>query len=644
MKKDGEHFWLELTGLTENLEYGYQYLVDETIWIADPYADKILDPDDVWIPDSTYPNLKPYPQGALHEGWADNRVAVFQTAQQPYVWQVTDFQKPAKEDLIVYELLVRDFLGEQNMNYLALIDTLGYIQKLGVNVIELMPIMEFAGNDSWGYNPTFMFAVDKAYGTRNDLKAFIDAAHSRGIAVILDLVMNQNDMPSPYVKMYFDGKPTAENPWFNRDATHPFNVFFDINHESSYTQTWLDSINYYWLNEFKFDGFRFDLSKGFTQTNNPNDVGAWSSRDDSRIAILKRMADAIWSHSPDAYVTMEHLADNSEETILADYGIMLWGNAHWDYKDANLGFVDNNSLAWAYYKSRNWQNNNLIAYMESHDEQRQMFELINFGNSAGDYDIRNTETALNRLKMSAAFFFTVPGPKLFWQFGEFGYDVDIDQNGRTGRKPTKWQYLDDPDKRKVHEVYTELIGLRHKYDVFTKGDFTWSPSGGLKSIHITNGDTSVVILGNFGVTPRTMNPSFQHTGSWYDFFKGTAIDVTDVNAAVSLGPGQFHIYTDKQLHTPESDLILGIEENTFGRLNVYPNPASDKIVVDIAEGVGKFSLNIIDLSGRMVYSQDKQLLSSENRVEVDISDLQTGVFVVEFISRKYKLSNLIYKK
>ena len=92
-----------------------------------------------------------------------------------------------------------------------------------------------------------------------------------------------------------------------------------MNHESLYTKRYVNTVNHYWLNEYRIDGLRFDLSKGFTQRNNPENVGAWSLYDASRIAILKRMADRIWEHTPDAYIILEHLSDNSEEKELAEY-------------------------------------------------------------------------------------------------------------------------------------------------------------------------------------------------------------------------------------------------------------------------------------------------------------------------------------
>lgn len=626
MKKDGDHFWIEIEDLTAGEEYAYQYLVDETIWIADPYADKILDLDDKWIADATYPDLKKYPDGAVHSKWYENRAAVFQTNQTPYEWQNTNFEKPDKENLIIYELLVRDFLGSDNMNYQALIDTLDYIEGLGVNAIELMPIMEFNSNDSWGYNPTFMLAVDKAYGTKNDLKAFIDEAHGRGIAVILDMVMNQNDMPSPYAMMYFDhtaGKPLTGNPWFNRDAKHPFNVFFDINHESQYTQVWLDSINHYWLNEFHFDGYRFDLSKGFTQINSGGNVSQWGRKDDTRIALLKRMADKIWSHSPDAYVILEHFADNTEERELAEYGMMLWGNVSHNYKEANLGYGEGKSIDWAYAKERGWPSNHLISYMESHDEERQMYEMLNYGSTFGSYNIKDLGTALQRLKMSAAFFFTIPGPKMLWQWGEYGYDVSINENGRTGRKEPKWNYLQEAGRRAVYNSYQEIIGLRHRYDVFNSGDFSWQPDNEGKSIHISNAEMAVTIVGNFGVESMSLNPEFQHAGTWYDFFSGNELEVSNTNANISLAPGEFHIYTDVKLHTPAKDIITEVEFEEGNTFSLYPNPTTGSLNLQLKDGYNQ-SWRIIDVLGKEVLRGN----TKRNVEEIPVAQLKSGVYTL----------------
>jgi len=162
----------------------------------------------------------------------------FQTGLSPYSWQITDFEKPPTEKLVIYELLIRDFL--ETHDYKTLRDTLSYLKSLGVNAIELMPVMEFSGNNSWGYNPIYHLAVDKYYGLTNDFKSFVDSAHANGIAVILDMVLNQCDNLSPLAMLYWDkanNRPAVNNPWLNPIATHPFNVFNDFNHESSAIQS-----------------------------------------------------------------------------------------------------------------------------------------------------------------------------------------------------------------------------------------------------------------------------------------------------------------------------------------------------------------------------------------------------------------------
>src|SRR5690606_21715214 len=295
-----------------------------------------------------------------------------------------------------------------------------------------MPIMEFNGNESWGYNPAFMFAPDKYYGTKNDFKAFVDKCHQEGIAVILDIAMNHQDVPNPYVMMDFDFntfKPTADNKWFNVSAKHPFNVFFDMNHESTYTQAYLDTVNYHWLHEYKVDGFRFDLSKGFTQTNHPDDVGAWSSYDASRIALIKRMADAIWTHTPGAYVILEHFADNAEEKELVEYkadegkGMMVWGNLNHAYNQNTMGYAEDSDISWIDYNTRGWSVPHAVGYMESHDEERLMYKNLEYGNGAGDYSVKDFPVAMDRMEGAGLLFYTIPGPKMVWQFGEIAYDL-----------------------------------------------------------------------------------------------------------------------------------------------------------------------------------------------------------------------------
>ena len=375
MKKDGDYFWLDIPNLEKGKEYAFQYLIDGNLKIADPYTEKILDPwNDSYINETTYPNLKTYPSGKT-----EGIVSVLQPGQEKYQWTVNDFTSPEKEKTVIYEMLIRDFTEQHS--YAAVIEKLDYLEDLRINVLELMPVNEFEGNSSWGYNPSFYFAPDKYYGPKNELKRLIDECHKRGIAVVIDMVLNHSYGQSPFVQMYWDAsnnRPAANNPWYNQQSNfqNPDAQWgYDFNHESVYTRELIDSINSFWMNEYKVDGFRFDFTKGFSNTvYGPSDWG--SAYDAARIANLKRMADEIWKRKPDAFVIFEHLADNYEEKELAAYDILLWGNMNYNYNEASMGFNQNgqSDLKGAIYSERDWSKPNLVTYMESHDEERLMYK------------------------------------------------------------------------------------------------------------------------------------------------------------------------------------------------------------------------------------------------------------------------------
>lgn len=601
-------YWVTIAGLTSGQEYIFQYIVDEELKLADPYSEKICDPwNDKYIDEETYPGLIEYP-----ENYTDGIASIIQTAQTPYTWQHTDFSPPKKEDLVIYELLVRDFADLAN--YQTLIDTVNYFKKLGINAIELMPVNEFDGNSSWGYNPAFYFAPDKAYGTKNKMKEFIDVCHQHGIAVIMDMVLNHSYGQSPFVRLYFDedlNQPSAQNLWYNQTSPNTtYSWGYDFNHESSYTKALVDSVNSYWMSEYKIDGFRFDFSKGFTNT--PGD--GWNY-DQARINILSRMYDEIIARNEDAYVILEHLAANSEETVLSNHGLMLWGNMNSKYSDAAMGYHDNSQsdLSWGFYENRSWSEPNLVSYMESHDEERMMYRLLNYGRATSYYNTSEKNTALKRIEMAASFFFTIPGPKMIYQFGELGYDVSIDDPGRVDPKPTKWEYYEDQNRYRLFQVFAALIKLKKEQDVFETGSVTMSVAGATKRIHISGADMKVTVLGNFDVIAANMDPNFQQTGTWYDFFSGESIEVSNTNTTITMAPGEYHIYTDVQLETP--DIVADVETigpNTLKKLEVkvYPNPSNldAKISFVIDENIRESDISIYDLSGKKVNTLQKGFL------------------------------------
>lgn len=135
--------------------------------------------------------------------------------------------------------------------------------------------------------------------------------------------------------------------------------------------------------------------------------------------------------------------------------MMTWGNNNYNYNEATMGYVSTSNFSNISYKAHTFTKPYSVGYMESHDEERLMYRNLQYGNksSDGSYNIKNKLEALQRIKLAAAFFFTVPGPKIIWQFGELGYDFSIDFNGRVGNKPIKWDYYSDPPRNKLYKVF-----------------------------------------------------------------------------------------------------------------------------------------------------------------------------------------------
>jgi 1,4-alpha-glucan branching enzyme len=577
---DGNWYWLEVTGLDPAVEYGFQYFIDESIRVCDPYSTKILDPwNDKFITAETYPDLKPYP-----EGFAENLVSVFQTRPPQYVWKNSSFTPPEKNNMIIYELLVRDFVAAHDFNTIR--DTLSYLKRLGVNAIEFMPVTEFDGNSSWGYNPAMYFAVDKYYGPSDTFKELIDSCHSNGIAVIMDMVLNHAFGNNPLVRMYFNSstnEPASNNPWFNVESPNPYISFgYDFNHESPATQAFVDSVCHYWVSEFRVDGYRFDFTKGFTNT--PGDGYAY---DASRIAILERMGNRIWSYKPDAALILEHFTENSEEKELASYGFLLWGDGKYGYRNASMGKSTDNSFWQSSWKNVGWDVPGLMDYMESHDEERIMYLNETSGEAVAGYNIRDFNTGIKRIKLDATFFLTIPGTKMLWQFEELGYDYSIEYNTRLGEKPIKWDFYDDPVRRNLFDNFAALIELKKKNPAFSSNDFTLYESGMTKRLNIQSSDMDVVVLGNFSLLPQTIDPNFTKTGTWYEFFSGYTRDVSagSQNTPISLLQGEYRLFTTKQLARPS--FLLSVESPTDAGdsgliFDAYPNPFSEELVISFA--------------------------------------------------------------
>jgi hypothetical protein len=653
--KDSIFYWIELTDLDPDYLYRFQYLVDESLTITDPYTELVLDPwDDRWINyhSEIYPNMPKYP-----EGLTSGLVATFQINKPEFVWTAENYVRPNKHDLIIYELLIRDFM--QHPNYDRLIDTLDYLQNLGVNAIGLLPNYEFDGNDSWGYNPNHMFAVDKAYGSAESFKRFVDECHKRGIAVIMDIVLNHQTGSSPLARLYWEGNNTAvNNPWFTRNV-HDFNVFHKMNHQSEHTVYFARRVAEFWMKEFRIDGYRFDLSKGFTATNNDEFFGFL----ERRIVYWQNYSDYMWSIDPDFYVILEHLGRNNEETRLANHGMMLWGNLNWAYSQLAQGQASGSSLTWQNEdnrgafatgaNSRGWNYDNLIVYAESHDEERVSYRVKTWGRETSSYSTRHHIP--HRMALAWTFLAPLPGPKMIWQFGELAYDYSIfycynpetgqgsqpppgDDRCKTARKPLVWHYLDHFWRAHTYYVYGEMNKFRLYHPAFqNQKNFSYQTAGGNTNLlrwiiaESNIADSSMVIVGNFDVEQRTITiPNFPANGIWYNHFGGDSIILSENTITISLEPGYYKVFTKVRNEKMVSVQPLLKKEIP---MIVYPNPAKDEVFVEFEDENWR-EIILHDLHGKVL----RTLKTREKQMKIDVSILKSGLYIIT-VSDGVKISS-----
>ena len=615
---DSAYFWIELTGLTPQKEYAMQYVVvradGQIKRISDLYSELVLHKDDQWEPKDNYPGLMNYPSAG--EGY----VTVIQTAKPEFKWSdaTLNFKRPNKNNLVIYELWVRDHTPARTFE--GLMERMDYFEDLGINAIELMPICEFDGNDSWGYNPNHYFAVDKSYGSSEQLKVFIDECHKRGIAVIIDMVFNHTTGQNPMAELYPYGNDLKYNPWYNPTGSIPHKdkeFEPDWNHDFGPTKTMFTRCFQYWLNEYKVDGFRLDLSHGLCGTT-----------DDDVEHLQDYYNKGVKAVSSDAYMILEHW-DNGASTLI-NAGMLCWDNTSNAYCQTAMGWLkDGDSFG-------NANRDGYVSYCESHDEERSFFKAKQWGNG----DLQTNEAArVARVPLNMAFLTLLNGPQMFYHFAELGFDDSKFMN-----KDSKWGKNDygitselgaDYDaktqvKKRVEHWMTEgnihmsafqkvgqIIQLRTRImpEVF-EGNPTKASIGSGAKLRTIQWGSDVFVAGNFDVTGnQTVTlPS----GTWYNYFG----EKKETNTSITLAPGEVAIFTGKQVALPEMPEAYDFDT------------AIEDVVVTPSEILPPYNVQVYTVSGQMVDRQVKVM-------QVDLSGLHSGLYVVQYEKNGKKIAKKV---
>ena len=663
MKKDpvSGKFWIELTGLVANQINTYQYWIGDMtnrpanspalVKTADPFSTLVLSPfdDPEIITLGVFPNLPAYPAGQERE------VSVMQTGTTglfSYNWSAatTNFVKPKKKDLVFYELLVRDF--DANRTYQDLINKIDYFKNLKINAVKIMPVMEFEGNMSWGYNTVYHMALDKRYGPPAKLKEFVDLCHQNGIAVILDIALNHVFGRSPLERMWMidtdnDGWGngiTAENPYCNQQAMHSYNVGSDLNHfnePNNLANTYSVRTINHWIKEYKIDGYRWDLTKGFTNECPPNVAGGQEActngyRTD-RVAKMKYYADQQWLADPTSLIIFEHLGNGgsyNEEVEWANYnrsgdvgGIMQWRKMTDPYANLLKGqSVNLSGVADA--------TDRFVGYAESHDEERVVYKAFM---EAGQTQ-NNLPKILQRLPAMGAVLFLVPGPKMMWHFSELGWDKSLwtcsnntvsfsNPDCKLDTKPQpQWtgNWLADVARKNVYDNWATLINMKKTDNVFENGQYSWNfgVTGQPRLDVFTSTSPSATltyafVLTNFTDNAITIPGGFPFIGTWRNLMNNTTLSVNTTSQSVTIEAGGFRVFGNSaSLSTPTFD--------NGASISIVPNPANNNF--RLTDEMTKVA--IYSITGQLV----KQFGNSNINTEFDISALNSGVYFVKGLS------------
>ena len=218
--------------------------------------------------------------------------------------------------------------------------------------------------------------------------------------------------------------------------------------------------------------------------------------------------------------------------------MLLWRNMNYAYCESAMGWADNCDFSGMYTEALQW-----VGFMESHDEERMAYKQSQWGNGVLKTDLK---ARMKQLEVNAAFTLCVPGPKMIWQFGEMGYDISIDHNGRTGRKPLHWEYMDNEYRKALHDTYAKLMKLRNEHPSLFDGkaSLSWEVTPKCwaqgRTLHLSGNDgKQLVVLGNFTNVETTIAFPAE-TGEWTDWKSGEA---QTVGKNVKVPANSFVIYT-----------------------------------------------------------------------------------------------------
>jgi 1,4-alpha-glucan branching enzyme len=465
--------------------FAYQFLVDEDLVICDPYA-RFVEEDAGDRP----------------------RKAVVKPKQDPYQWQHDSWQHPRFEDLLIYEMHIADFTPQRDFR--EAVDRLGYVSDLGMNAIELMPVFGVHENKGWGYTPTYLFAPNEDYGTPDELRWLIDEAHGKGLAVILDMVLAHTGEKHPFNQMY----PYDQSPWYGQGPNGGNEYGLpQLDYSKPATRAFVKDVLEHWLKDYHVDGFRFDYVKSIGVTSEGYGVPtlAWAARQTRADAYL------IGEHLPEDPGLMMSADMNAAWHVRFSYAIKALlcqrevGGYTWDDFEAAIRVLDPGHEGYGDRPTC------MLNYLESHDEQRVIYEVTQAG-----FD---EESARRKSALGATVLLTAVGEPMLYHGQTMGQDTpkNMDHNF------IDWEDLATPGGSGLHEHYKRLVHLRRERDALRTIHLSIDavmPEQKSVVYHRWNdvGD-EIVVVANFSPEDQRLSVPMPREGKWREFFSGDELQL-----------------------------------------------------------------------------------------------------------------------
>ncbi len=620
MKLSGDTLWWYQTELPDGT-FSYQYNLEGEKTIADPWSKDVL-----WVD----------PGGGWESGNYSHAKTIFEIGAVPFTWTDYNFVRPVQEDVIVYELHVGDFRGIEGEigTYQDIIQKLneGYFTELGVTAIELLPVNEFEGSNSWGYNPTFYMAPETTYGTPDELKELVDTAHQHGIAILMDVVFNHMWGSAPLFQLYqpidnydFDDHNYDQCPYFHNQESqwgYKLEHWHEVNGRSYRSWKHITDVLLTWIYDYHIDGFRFDHTAGIGWGEDANGASYY--------------ADLLDDIDPSLILIAEE--DNPSKINTTDF------DAGWDYSYHHTIFDNLMEIYLSIYNLQShfqwWsqsysEHTGPLNYAESHDEPRLIYEAIN-------YQGMTIDDAALKTKLGAVALLTGTGTPMIYHGQEFGQSgTSRDPNGHVIPQPLQWENLNSDWGNDIFTHYKRLLWLRNNRGVIRGPNLeVMSVNNSQKYITMKRHDDTlgqtVFIVMNFNSSAQTIsNLGFPYAGDWFEFTLDEVLHTNDGSYAnYEIPASTARVYTNyKDWEDLSVDDLVRPIPFEFNLEPNYPNPFNPVTVISYQLSADSdVSLQIYNVKGQII----KTLLNKTQRpgfysVNWKPNNLPSGVYFCKLV-------------